>query len=202
MPEKITNESKKKYIRGGHWKNGKLILFEDCEIVVMRPWGKRAGAWMKTDSEWNGFRPEYPVLENDLLSNEWYKGKIPASFLKSRAEIDPEQPVQYTIPPGMDKQTSAWVKYYYRQLGRWCAYEQFLKQIPEWALCRARQLDSRQWHMLQLFNRVPGSKELFDSTPVLAFMLASCNAFHPIRHRFRASRRLKTRDGLHRFFGF
>ncbi|MCP5538354.1 MAG: hypothetical protein H7A51_19235 [Akkermansiaceae bacterium] len=55
-----------------------------------------------------------------------------------------------------------------------------------------RRLRKRRWHLMNLWIRVPGSRDLFKDCPPLAFMLASCWVFRGKRdkNQYRAMRTL------------
>lgn len=62
--------------------------------------------------------------------------------------------------------------------------------IPQQILEYIKDFPCGQWHLLNGFYRIPYFKELMDSTPALAWMLARNWIFHPNRKPYRTARNL------------
>jgi len=71
--------------------------------------------------------------------------------------------------------------------------EQWLRQLPPDAMeLLSQPFPNRRWHLLNLWLRVPESRDLLRDIPSLAFAMASANAFHakPVKRPLRSMRTL------------
>jgi hypothetical protein len=77
----------------------------------------------------------------------------------------------------------------------------WLRHFPSDALAflDRHQFQSRRWHLLNLWLRVPGGRELFDDVPALAWLAASswCYKQSPVQKPFRSLRTLTRQPRRH-----
>ena len=148
-------KKKRPFHPGEAFKDGKYYKFTKASVTVMRPWGRKAGAWRKTT-------------------------KKPWHHLRPRIDLNRKIQVKQLSLPGIADRTER----------KEVAYLRFLACIPQEARSLAARYRHRQWHILQLLNRVPGADDLARSNPALAWMLASSWMFHPVSQHLRAARSL------------
>lgn len=168
------------------FKDGKLIEFSKRDIVVSRAWGDKSGCWRRTKTKgWQHIR--HPSF-SELI--EIYNMGFPtSSFYKtSNSNIEKIFRTRFVEYACVDDEELTKFKWYSADVRQYLAVHDYMIQIPKSILSRVSKLNSRHWHMLQLFNRVPQSVELFDSNPALAYMLASSWVFHPTTNHMRAVR--------------
>lgn len=168
---------------GVAFKNGKLYLFRfrretkrrpmAGSVSAIRPWGARAGCWVRTDKQpaWQQVRPELG-LASRTVSVAGCKTQFPGGAGSADDGSDCESSPQLAAE------------------GR--AYDSFLASIPAEAAALASGFGERQWHALQLLNRVGQfAFELTRDCPALAAMIASSWVFRKRLHwQMRAARRL------------
>lgn len=144
---------------GVQFKNGKLYIFGywSKSIVVATPW-PNPRQWVKTEKkpEWRGSRLSSPldyIGVNDI----------------------PDYAMQLLLPlpefSNMQKKRDS-------DFRRYKAYKAYYEVIPKDVKIALKQYKDRQWHLFSMLARCPGALDLSFSTPALAYMMASCWAFH------------------------
>lgn len=158
----------KPFIPGQTFKNNKYYVFDKHGVTVLKPWPGML-AYRKTRSRgWKAIRPKFSFAENNI-PNESNKAECYHCYLNELFEQD------------------------YKHECKPDPLIEYLETIPVDILHLIQGVSSRQWHLLALFARCGEEAiELFQSTPALAWMLASSWAFKdkPVRDHFRSIRRL------------
>jgi hypothetical protein len=129
----VSNGPTRGFNPGTAFKNGKLMIFEDYSLVVMKPWPAPL-AWRRTTRR--PFRPHRPEVE--LVRGPLRRGE-----------------------------QAPW------RVRRFDATADFMAPVPAPIREKIGRYSQRQWHMMALLARCPGADDLVDSTPALAFALAS-----------------------------
>ncbi|MEI7836761.1 MAG: hypothetical protein WCK05_10175, partial [Planctomycetota bacterium] len=142
-------------------------------ISVIRPWGARAGCWVRSDKQpaWQQVRPELDLARR----------VVTVADRKTQFPCGPDGAGQ-----GVDCVSGSLL------VAEGRAYANFLAAIPAKAAVLASGFSERQWHVLQLLNRVGQfAFELTEDCPALAAMIASSWVFRKQLHwQMRAARRL------------
>jgi len=164
---------------GGWYGDEHLLLATPRSLLVVRPWGERAGCeWLaapRLGEPWRPARPEVnlgarevaerPRGERELLQ----RGPVPAR--PRRRQRDTRQLVLPLL--AVDGAPLA--------AERRRAVVRFFEAIPERPLRHASEVDPEyQWPVLQLLNQGgEGALELFESTPALLVLLIFAPALAP-----------------------
>ena len=158
--------------RPGPWglafKNGKLYLFSDRYVVVMRSWPQPMAWWKRRSHSWRPTRK----LADEVVSQ--------ARFFDVPAERPEKPPSPFAFAdgqlalPGVTREEWAAKRQYRDDVARL----NFVGLIPEDFRQELARYRSRRWHLLSVFARCPGALDLSQSNPALLFALASNWVFH------------------------
>lgn len=187
----ISKTHKAKPVKKGIvFKNGKLFIFRFNKIIVLKGWPdprsyekilmvKNFIDFVSNDQKlelysngWRHIRPKIEELIPDLFDWGIIAAEIPYRYQLSLPFNGPINESK------AEKEREACVR--------------FIENVPL-DIKRAITLYSkRQWHMFSLFSRCPGSLDLANSNPSLAFALASNWVFHKpaVKKPLRAARSL------------
>ena len=164
---------------GAAFRNGKLLLFDRREILVIRQW-PQIRAWRKTAGQ--GWHPWRPQLPRRLI-----RFREP-QFEAARVQEEPQvQPPRCAIT--LDEKRAR-IKLLRQQKFANAAW-QFSQPIPQDVRRAVRSYSESQYEMLQAFAAVDYSMELHHSNPALAYALIRNDRFRnePPAARLAASRR-------------
>jgi hypothetical protein len=172
---------------GSRWvfKNGKLILFEGQEILVLRAW-PRCAAWSHPNGgPWLGARPRTTVIRSiEVAASRGYPSRRWSNFRRRNREarIHQHEPEFEKV---RERLVAGWT-------ARQAAARAFLECFPAEVLQLVKGLPERQWHLMQLMAHCPGAIDLAATNRGLAVALASSSAFHnpPVQRPLRAARAL------------
>lgn len=158
----------KHFIPGHTFRDNKYYVFNKHGVTVMRSWPHMT-AYRKTKTKgWQALRPKFAFGERDI-PNEMNQAVCHRCDLNDLYAQDVEHECQ---PHPLIR---------------------YLALVPPELLTLIKDVGTRQWHLLALFARC-GEKavELYQSTPALAWMLASSWAFktQPVKNHFRSIRAL------------
>ncbi len=180
-------------------KDGKLYAFTKKHVLVMRGWPAPC-AWVKRAR--SGWRHDRKFAD-ELFSTSLFAASesvSPEPPDTSNEALEPyEEPDDPNDPAARDLALA---------LKRWrirlqwrknLACARFFEGIPAAEREALLHYSRRKWHMLNLFARVPGSMELQENNPALAYALASNWAFHrpAVSQPMRAARSLITKKQRH-----
>lgn len=192
---------------GESFKDGKLYHFDARRILVAKPWPEMR-AWYKTAR-----LPWQPTRRVDFIMDEMFPEDAPLPSEVNLANrvahiglwkvlVDPgqkewresEEGQRYI--QGLEQSEAKWGRisdHRHRVLA------QFYDAIPNPVRAFVLRFNRRRWHMLALFTRCPGSFELAQSNPALAYALASNWAFHQpaVTQPLRAARALVKKKQRH-----
>lgn len=179
-----TNEQKDRFVEprpGVEFQDGKLYLFENSRITVIRGWPKPA-AWRKSRKHpyWHHVRPrlsrgDFFLDENDVISS-WVmvlrkraeKGRIGTNDLQ-RILAARTIPLEGKLLPQSPITSKNKADFKCWDTARFLFYS----SIP-WAVREDISLfHDRHFHLLCLFAYSPGAQDLVESSPALAYMIAS-----------------------------
>lgn len=151
--------SEREFSIGHGFRDGKLYSFFPPTIEVLRPWGRRFGAWrFRSTRGWHSFVPAISLQNIESLCRN------AARDLRQDAGFDEWGQASLFA-------TSATATYEQRKAR---AYSLFLAEIPARVRALVRPFRSRDWTMLRLANGCGDPYlELLESTPALAFALAA-----------------------------
>lgn len=195
-----------------NFKNGKLYIFRKSKIIVIRPWGKNAGAWIKyyKSGSWKTCNPfrYYPFNHK-----EWdYDKQIFKDFCPELLETDDlesfrrERNMLFPAPEdALTEEKFKYFKHYLYYKRKYLIYKEFQKLIPSEIIGAVVKYDKQHWwRVLQLFNRVPGIMDLHKSTPALVIALAYLDKFKSLSKPKRACRSLmkKKQTTILKYIGF
>lgn len=158
----------------GHaFRNGKLYVFSDSSVEVLRPWGPGAGAWRREPpSGWRGF---YPDLRLDFMR------RTTRDVERALERIELWMPFD---GPSADR----WIPSRYIRY-RADAYRAFLGEIPDMPRRLVSRLGAGHWQSLQLLNRCGAvAGDLLASNPALALAVAARGLFDRSLSRTRTAR--------------
>ncbi len=182
-------------------RGAKLTFRDDCYLwVVMagekpRAWRLRVDHRCKATGRW---RERRPPLKKFFWPQEVITAARRELLRELRfdavtvAKIVPHVPSNYQM-----EQQRRYIRTIIklRWLERWLAH--FPHGATEFVLRHG--FHERQWHLLNLWLRVPQGRELFEELPALAWMLASswCYKTQPVQRPLRSIRALVTRPRRH-----
>jgi hypothetical protein len=161
-----------------------LLLATGRSLLVVRPWGERAGCkWLasaRSGERWRSVSPDVDLRARDIadLPRGERRGAAGRAAGRPRRPRHREDTRQLLLPLGEGEgEGEAWRTQRERQEARHC----FFESIPHRPLAIAsRVAASYQWHVLQLLNAGgEGAADLFESTPALAVMLVLTPAVAP-----------------------
>ena len=164
---------------GTAFRNGKLLLFDRSQILVIRQW-PQIRAWRKTANRgWHPWRP-----------------RLPRRLIRFREPcFEPLRILQETQEHAKERtmsteEKSAKIKLLRQQQFSSAAW-QFSQPIPQEVRRAVRSFSESQYEMLQAFATVPFAMELYRSNPALAYALIRNDRFRnePPSARLAASRR-------------
>jgi hypothetical protein len=186
---------------GGAHRDGKHYRFTRGTVLVVRRW-PHLQAWRKTPKAkaWRMVRLHLRVdLADALLSNTNPK-KSCLTFDRFDPPIPLEQPCDDAVEgqllggtlPSPATEEGWRVEMATRAAE---ARAKFVGDFPADVRDRLARYEERQWHLAVLMARCDGGADLVDTTPALAWMLASswCFRSSPVKQPLRAARRLLER---------
>jgi hypothetical protein len=152
---------------GWGFKDGKLSVFGERDIVVLRGWPAPL-AWRRTRMKaWRPTRQHAESIFCAVLDK--------ASVLPGDYAVEPERDVPALVPG----ERLPFDQYYYAHIlpQERAIAERFLAKTPAAVLTELGRHTDRHWQLYCLFARCPGAVELAKEHPVLAYALASCWVF-------------------------
>ena len=183
---------------GTSFKNGKLYVFSDRRIIVLRPWPNLM-AWTKTLAR-PKWQPMRPVVRCDASEpGSSYIHDCISRWDAVWGHGVAEDPGPETVPDDdlPDEEPDPEMEAFLRKQEKREAKEReargrFFETIPHPIRALVQCFPRRQWHLLSMLARCPGAADLVVSNPALAFCLASNWVFHrpTVQRPLRAARAL------------
>ena len=186
---------------GEFHRDGKYYRFTRGTVLVVRGW-PHLQAWRKTPKAkaWRMVRPHLRVDLADPLLSDTTPKKSCLTFDRFDPPITPEQPCDDALEglllggtlPSPTTEEGWRVEMATRAAE---ARARFVGDFPADVRDRLARFEERQWHLAVLMARCNGGADLVDSTPALAWMLASswCFRSSPVKQPLRAARRVLER---------
>ena len=207
-PSTAENAPGRPFKAGEVFKNGKLYVFSDTTVAVLRGWPDPM-AWKKTKKRgWICFRPRIRMLAPDLchdfeadsvihrkgfdiaVTEDDVPGHIRrieqdiADSKMAPGDIDRVVEERFDLRDSTENEKRFYRWIINRNRRRHEALGKFFETIPAETRSAIRGFADRQWHLLSMLARCPGALELTLLNPALAFCLASNWVFHeppPVR---------------------
>ncbi len=185
---------------GTHFKNGKLYLFTQGSITVVKGWPELR-AWRKTPArpQWKPVRPTLSFQNQTVAAGTPRRSSLryesqptdeaPAASVATVSEFA-DEPLE---PPSTEDPLRDWHRKIQEREA--AAFREFFSTFPPEIPARLKDFTSRQWHLAALAARCPGALDLLASNPALAYCLASNWVFHTpaVQQPLRAARALVRR---------
>ena len=164
--------------RGIAFKNGKLYIFSNFRVCVLKPWPELA-AWTRSkETPWQRFRPVLDLWGKSASAVRSHHRSPPDQTWLTRAE---EARNLAAIAAMRAEEPSAYEAFHKREARKRSLIEEFTQSIPAEVRSLVSNFSTRHWHLLCMLARCDGSLEILRDNPALGFAMASCWAFADVR---------------------